>query len=291
MTTFVRIADSGSISRAARLLGLSVAMASRHLRWLEEELGVPLMRRTTRRIDLTEAGQEFLARARSLLAGLDEAKEVVRPGRGAAGRVVISMPIAFGLGRIAPLIPALLEKHPRLRVDLRFEDRQIDLLGDGIDIAIRAGARPADSPFLVARRLTTFDRVVCASPQFLARHGPIETVARLADVPCLIHGPTEATWSFETPSGPQSVVVDGRMRSNNFLALRDAVVAGAGVAWLPGWLAEDDLRRRRLTRLLEGAVMSSVEVLGLFHTQARGAGAIRAVLDHLAAELARGKSR
>lgn len=291
MTTFVRIADAGSISSAARSLGLSVAMASRHLRWLEEELGAPLMRRTTRRIDLTEAGEEFLARARSLLAGLDEAKEVVRPGRGAAGRVIISMPVAFGLGRIAPLVPALLEKHPRLRLDLRFDDRLVDLLGDGIDIAIRASTRPPDSAFIVARRLATFERVVCASPRFLAKHGPIASVAGLAEVPCLVHGPTEALWSFATPSGPQSVVVDGRMRSNNLLALRDAVVAGAGVAWFPLWLAEDDLRHHRLVRVLEGAAMSSAEIFGLFHAQTRGAGAIRAVLDYFAAELAPGKRK
>src|SRR5262245_20420454 len=93
MTTFGRIADTGSISRAARSLGLSVAMASRHLRWLEEELGVTLMRRTTRRIDLTSAGQEFALRARAILAGVDEAKDVVRPGRGAAGRVIMSAPV------------------------------------------------------------------------------------------------------------------------------------------------------------------------------------------------------
>lgn len=201
------------------------------------------------------------------------------------------MPVAFGLGRIAPLVPALLEKHPRLRLDLRFDDRLVDLLGEGVDIAIRAGTRTLDSPFIVARRLATFERVVCASPQFLAKHGPIESVAGLARVPCLVHGPTEAVWSFETRGGPQSVVVDGRMRSNNLLALRHAVVAGLGVAWLPLWLAEEDIRHHRLTRVLEGAALSSGEILGLFHTQARGAGAIRAVLDYFAEELARGKRR
>ncbi|HEX2674004.1 MAG TPA: LysR family transcriptional regulator, partial [Polyangiaceae bacterium] len=166
MTTFVRIVDAGNISRAARSLGLSVAMASRHLRWLEQELGTPLLRRTTRRVDLTEAGVEFALRARAILAGVDEAKAVVRPGRGVAGRVVLSVPPTLGLLRIAPLLPELLEKHPRLRVEIRFEDQTADLIRDGVDIAVRAGRLPPDSPFIVGRKIASFERVVCASPKF-----------------------------------------------------------------------------------------------------------------------------
>src|SRR5215468_5260457 len=142
MTSFVRIAEAGSISKAARTLGLSVAMTSRHLSSLEAELGAPLMRRTTRRIVLTDAGQEFLVRARAVLAAVDEAREAVRPGRGVAGRIVVSAPVSFGLARVAPVVRALLEKHPLLRVELRLDDRAVDLLADGIDLAIRAGSRP-----------------------------------------------------------------------------------------------------------------------------------------------------
>src|ERR1700760_2104657 len=128
MTTFVRIADAGNISRAAHSLGISVAMARRHLRWLETEVGFPLMRRTTRRVDLTAEGQEFLVRARAILAGIEETKATIRPGPGVAGRVVLSVPPSFGLGRIAPILPELLETHPRLRVEVRCEDRAVDLL-------------------------------------------------------------------------------------------------------------------------------------------------------------------
>ena len=127
LTTFVRIADAGNISRAARSLGLSVPMASRHLRWLEEELGVPLMRRTTHRLDLTEAGTELVARARVILASVEEAREIVRPGPGVAGHVVVSAPVSFGVHRLSPLLPSLFEKHPRLRVEIRLEDHVVDL--------------------------------------------------------------------------------------------------------------------------------------------------------------------
>lgn len=288
LTTFVRIAEAGSISRAARSLGLSVAMTSRQLRALEEELGVELMRRTTRRMDLTEPGEELLARARSLLAGLDEAKEVVRPGPGAAGLVVMSLPVSLGLGQIAPLLPALLDKHPRLKLELRFEDRMVDLIGDGVDVAIRAGTAPPDSPFVVARFLATFERVLCAAPAFLKAQGLIAGIDALERIPCVVQGAGPTRWSFETPEGPRSIVVDGRIRTNNVLAMREAAVAGAGVAQLPLWLVAEDLRRQRLTRVLPRAVLPAVAVYGLFHHGSRGSARIRAVLDHLADVLPRG---
>ncbi len=287
MATFVRIADSGNISRAARSLGLSVAMASRHLRWLEEEMGVALMRRTTRRLDLTDAGRDLVTRARAILAGVEEAKSAVRPGRGVAGRVVLSVPSSLGLGQISPLVPELLDQNPRLRIEMRFEDRVVDLLEDGVDLAVRAGRAPPDSPFVVARRLGTFERVVCAAPRLLAKTGRIDEVAKLARLPCVLHGTAPAQWGFQTARGLESVTVDGRLRTNNLLAVRDAVVAGLGIGWLPSWLAEADLRARRLERVLDGAEMPAVDVYALFHAQGRAGGAVRAVLDCLASELPR----
>lgn len=287
LATFVRIADAGNISRAARSLNLSVPMASRHLRWLEEELRVPLMRRTTRRVDLTEAGQELLTRARAILAGVEEVRATIRPGNGVAGRVVLSVPTSIGLGRIAPLVPALLEAHPRLRLELRFEDRAVNLLEDGVDIAIRAGRPPPDSPFVVARRLASFERVVCASPKLLKKCGPINAVAKLSELPCVVHGAPPTVWEFQTEEGPVLVAVDGRLRTNNLLAVRDATLAGAGIAWLPSWLVDDDLRARRLKLVLPGMTLLPVDVYGLFHTRARSASAVRAVLDYFASELPR----
>jgi DNA-binding transcriptional LysR family regulator len=285
MTTFIRIVDAGNISRAARSLGLSVAMASRHLRWLEDELGAPLLRRTTRRIDLTEAGLEFAPRVRAILAGVDEAKAVVRRGRGVAGRVVLSVPPTLGVRRIAPLLPALLNQHPRLRVEIRFEDRAIDLIKDGVDIAVRAGRPLPDSPFIVGRKIASFERVVCASPKFLAAHGPIDAVAKLAKLPCIVHGTPPTVWEFETPNGPESVHIDGHLRTNHLLAIREAVVAGMGVAWLPSWLVKPDILARRVKPVPVGMKLSSLDVYAIFHAQSRGATAMRAVLDYLAAEL------
>src|ERR1700691_4994451 len=127
MTTFVRIADMGSITRAARSLGLSLPMASRHLRWLEQELGTPLVHRTTRQLHLTGAGQEFASRARGLLDELDDAKQALRPGPSLAGRVVVTASNALGTYQLSPIMPSLVARHPRLRVELRLDDRDVHL--------------------------------------------------------------------------------------------------------------------------------------------------------------------
>jgi DNA-binding transcriptional LysR family regulator len=287
METFVRIADAGSISKAAKGLRLSVAMTSRHLRALEDDLGVELIRRTTRRLALTEAGSEFLVRSRAVLASANEAREVVRPGRGAAGRLVMSLPVSFGLAHVGPIFPALLEEHPRLELDLRFEDRFVDLLGDGVDLAIRAGAPPPDSPNVIARKLAIIDRVVCASPAFLAKHR-ITSVESLARVPCVVQGNT-TQWTFEPePTKAARVVsVDGRLRTNSITALREAILGSVGVGRLPLWIAHDDLSKRRLVRVLPELVLRPLDVFGMFHLGSRGSAAIHAVLDFLARELPR----
>lgn len=287
LTTFVAIADSGSISNGARALGLSVPMASRHLRALEDQLSVRLVRRTTRHLDLTEAGTELLPRARRILRELEDARQAVRPGKAASGLVVMSAPVSFGLAQLAPLIPKLLEEHPKLSIDLRFDNRVVDLVAEGVDIALRTGVPPPDSPFLVARRLATYERVLCAAPSFVERHGPVRALDALQTVPCVILGPGQQRWGFTTPEGPRSVRVEGRVRSNNVLALRDAALAGLGVAQLPLWLVRADLEAKRLVRLLQGASLPIVNVLGLVHAHARRSQALRLVQDFLAAALPR----
>lgn len=287
LTTFVCIVDSGSISSAARKLRLSVPMASRHLRALERDLGVSLLRRTTRRMDLTHAGSEFLPRARRLLAGLDEARQSVRPSKTAAGLLTLSVPVSFGLANVAPLVPELLEKHPLLSIDVRYDDRVVDLLGDGVDLALRVGVAPPDSPFVVARRLATYERIVCAAPSLLKRYGAIDDVEALLRIPCLLLGASPARWDFETPSGATSVMVTGRVCSNNVLALRSAALAGVGVAVMPAWLVSEDLRKRRLVRILRSTSLPTVSVLGLIHRDARHSNNVRLVQDFLATALPR----
>jgi DNA-binding transcriptional LysR family regulator len=285
------MAESGSISAAARALRISVPMASRRLRALEEELGAPLLRRTTRRMALTEAGTEILSRARRLLRDLEEARQAVRPSKTANGLLVVSAPVSFGLAQVAPLVSKLLEQHPKLSLELRFGDRVVDLVGDGVDLALRVGVPPPDSHFVVGRRLATYERVLCATPMFLKRHGPIDDLEMLANVECVLLGSAPTRWQFETADGPRSVMVAGRVRSNNVLALHGAALTGLGVAQLPRWLVAADLKTRRLMRILESAVLPTVTVLGIVHADARRSNALRLVQDFLAAELPRALDR
>jgi DNA-binding transcriptional LysR family regulator len=198
----------GSITRAARSLGLSLPKASRHLSWLEQELGISLVHRTTRQLHLTDAGQQFATRARALLLGLDDAKQALRPGPVLAGQVVVTAPNALGTYELSSIMPSLAARHPRLRLELRLEDRAVDLVKEGVDLAIRAGV-PPDHASLVARELATYDRVLCAAPSFLAQHGAIDSFAALAAAPCVLHGCGPAVWNFETPEGQKSIRVDG----------------------------------------------------------------------------------
>jgi DNA-binding transcriptional LysR family regulator len=287
MATFVRIAETGSISRAARSLGLSVAMASRHLRWLEEELGATLIRRTTRKLLLTDAGRELLGRARTILAGVDEARDAVRPGGGAAGRVVLAAQPAFGMVCLTPVVATLLGQHPRLHVDLRLLDRAVDFVADGIDVAVLAGQRPQGSASLVARQVGSYEILLCASPGFLAAHEPIRAVADLARVPCVIVDTGPSVWSLETKLGPESVAPRGRVHTNDLLTTHRLVLAGVGASWLPAWLAGDDLRSERLVRILPDATPPKVDVFAVFDKRARGAGAVRLVIEELTTALGR----
>jgi DNA-binding transcriptional LysR family regulator len=280
MTTFVRIAETGSITRAARSLNLSLPMASRHLRWLEQELGTALVHRTTRQLHLTGAGQEFATRARALLDELADAKQAMRPGPSLAGRVVVAAPNALGTYQLSPIMPSLAARHPRLRVELRLDDRAVDLVKEGVDLAIRAAA-PPDRASLVARELATYSRVVCAAPSFLARHGAIDSLEALAAAPCVLHGCGPAVWNFETPEGQRSITVDGPLCTNNVVIIRDAVRAGLGVAWLPNYVIDEELKDGRLVRLLPEARLPPIRVFGIMPKQARQTATVRAVLDFL----------
>jgi DNA-binding transcriptional LysR family regulator len=284
MTTFVRIAEMGSITRAARSLGLSLPMASRHLRWLEKEVGTALVHRTTRQLHLTDAGQEFATRARALLLGLDDAKQALRPGPSLTGRVVVTAPNALGTYQLSSIMPSIAARHPRIRVELRLDDRAVDLVKEGVDLAIRAAA-PPDHASLVARELATYSRVVCAAPSFLARHGTIDSLAVLAAAPWVLHGCGPALWNFETPEGPKSINVDGPLCTNNVVIIRDAILAGVGVGWLPEYVIGEELRDGRLVRLVPEAKLPPIRVFGIMPKQARQTAAVRAVLDILGAGL------
>ncbi|MEO8673662.1 MAG: LysR family transcriptional regulator [Tahibacter sp.] len=252
LTLFVRIAERGTISAAARDLDLSPALASQRIQRLERNLGVRLFQRTTRRLSLTAEGLALLERAQSLLDEFAALAQRLRRGReDIAGTLRISMSSSFGRRFVSPLLPRFLARHPEVSLHAHLSDQVIDLVAQGIDLAIRIGDLPDSS--LVARPLAVNRRVMCASPGYLRRAGVPRLPADLKRHNCLLmigQNGRQDRWSMQGPRGPVSVLVSGNFESNLGEVLRDAAVAGAGICVHSTWHIADDLRSGNLVPVL-----------------------------------------
>ncbi len=290
MRTFVRIAETGSLSRAARSLRLSLAAVSRQLSALERDLGVPLVLRTTRRLSLTEAGRAYHAEAVRVLGGVERARETVRGSRRVEGRVVVSVGVTIGLHAVVPLLPGLASRHPGLVVDLLLEDRTQDLVRDGVDLAVRVGESLVDSTSIVAQRVGSFRRVLVAAPAYLQARGTPRAMAELPRHATLVQPqlePGAGVWRLSGPDGTEAVRVEGRLACNAPLALRELALAGLGVALLPDWLVAQDLAAGTLRRVLPALASPEVPVSALYRVEQRGWPRLRPVLEALRAGLGR----
>ena len=236
---FSAIAESGSLSAAARRLGLAPMTVSRRLASLEGELGVRLFHRTTRSVSLTAEGETFLPFATKLLEASEGARVSLKSNAGAASGVLkVTAPTVFGQAVIMPLIPTLLEEHPALRVDLTLSDSIVDIVGLGIDVAVRISTL-RDST-LIARPLAPNPRVLCASPMYLERHGiPATMDALLSHRRIALHG--MPFWPFMRDGETVSMRAEGVFSANSVEAVRTASRQGLGVAMLTYWDIRDDL--------------------------------------------------
>ncbi|VVE71272.1 LysR family transcriptional regulator [Pandoraea captiosa] len=246
---FVRVAALGNVSAAGRERGLSPATASTRLAQLEGVLGARLLHRTTRRVALTQEGEVFLAQAQALLAA--EAQALASVGQGFAapqGLLRVSCSSSFARQHISPALPEFLARYPGISLDFRLTDRVVDLLEEGVDMAIRVGAL-RDST-LIARKLAANRRTLCASPAYLAAHGTPRHPSDLTQHECLTLG-EQRDWRFLTPGGPLSVRVAGRLVSDNGEVLRDAVLAGLGIALKSTWDVAVHLQRGELVPVLQ----------------------------------------
>jgi DNA-binding transcriptional LysR family regulator len=253
LDTFARVIEAGSISRAALRLGVDKSVVSRQIAKLEAELGARLLQRTTRRLALTEIGEQVLQQARVIQEALQNIEQMTDAYRQeVSGRLRISCSMA-SRRVLVPLVLAFGERHPQVQVVLRSDDRLVDLLAEQIDVAIRVA--PLDDSTLVARKLADSSRVCVAAPAYLARHGEPQTPSDLAAHRCVVYcNDTRAfdQWRFDGPAGRETVAVSGRLQMNDGGAVADAAVAGAGVAVLDALIVREDLRSGALQAVLPG---------------------------------------
>lgn len=284
METFVRVVEMGSLSGAARRTGQSLAAVSRQLAALEAELGGALVVRTTRKLSITEAGRAFHERSLRVLAEVDAARHVVRGDRAMRGRLVVSAPVSLGIQR-AELFLALTTAHPSLTIDLRLEDRIVDLVAEGIDVAIRVGVAPPDTGTYVAHTLGPVRRVLVASPRWLARHGRPRHPSTLASHPALLHLPAGGdgdTWALRSEGGEDArIPMRGTLRSNALVVLRDLAIAGHGVAMVADFLATEALASGALERVLPTWEGPRATAYAVHPAVLRGSAKMRALVEHV----------
>lgn len=281
IAVFARAAALGNLSAAARDLALSTSTASARLQRLEDQLGTRLLHRTTRRLSLTGDGERFLEHAEQLLATSEQAMQSV--GRGAEaprGPLRVTAPASFGRQHVSPAIPAFLATYPDITLDLRLTDRVVSLIDSGIDVALRMGALPDST--LVARPLAPSHRVICASPDYLSRHGTPRHPEDLRAHNCLVLG-DQSTWRFDTPLGETAIAVHGNLRADNGEVIRDAVLAGMGIALKSTWDVAPHLRRGNLVTVLdEYPVVPAVSIWAVYPSRHLVPAKTRAFVDFFA---------
>ncbi len=248
---FAQAAEAGSFSEAGRRLGMAPSSVSRQVAALEDSVGAQLMHRTTRKLTLTEAGRLYFERVSRILAELDEASAAVSHLEAAPrGMLHVNAPPAFGVRHIAPAMPDFLARFPEVRIELTLTDSFVNLLEVGADLAIRVGELEDSS--LIARRLAPNRRILCASPDYLARAGTPECPQDLAAHNCLVytrhHG--DVNWNLGGPDGLEEVRVSGNLRTNDAEAVHAAALGGLGIALLPSWVVGAEVQSGRLVAVL-----------------------------------------
>ena len=253
LETFVRVVDRGGFSAAAQDLRISRAMVSRHVQELEARLGARLLHRTTRRVSLTEAGQVYYDRSAHLLADLASAdSEVGELHTRPRGLLRINGPVVFGSLHLSAAVADYMAAFPEVKIELTLNDRTVDLVEEGFDLAIRIG-RLADSS-LMARRLAPCRLVIVASPDYLARRGTPQEPGDLTKHDCIryMYGEGGDVWHFQGPDGKLAVRVQGQLRTNNGDAMRIAASRGMGIAVIPSFIVSEELANGALVPLLKG---------------------------------------
>ena len=288
MAVFEATARTGSIAGAARLSDMTPSQASKHLAALEAELGVLLLKRSTRQLTLTPEGETYLHRCRRILAEVREADDEARSHTGVvSGTLRVTAPVAFGALHLGPVIAAFLARHPRVSLQVTLDDRYGDLHADAVDVALRIG-RLADSS-LVARRLGACHMALCAAPGYVAASGPFDVPADLSGQPLLAFSEAVSApdWTLRDAQGRRHRVAGvPRLSANNVQVLAAAAVAGAGIVFAPTFVLGPLLRSGELVRVLPEYEADPLDISVVYPTRVYLPATVRAFVDHLVDTLA-----
>lgn len=284
MRTFVRVVDTGSFIEAARRMNSARSAVSRRVAELEARLGVQLLKRTTRRVSLTEAGQLFYRRCQRILAELEDSERAVASEHHEIqGLIRIATPLSFGQRHLSPLLDEFLQQHPGLRVDINLNDSMINLMAEEMDLGIRIGKLEDSS--MVARRLAPVNLLVCASPAYLEEHGEPETPEALTRHWGLDYSniPEGQMWQFTDQNGSTTAVkIPYRMRANNGDVLLNAAIDGLGIIISPSFIAHEAIARQQLVPILCDYDVGNANIYAIYPAQRHLPRRVRALIDFLA---------
>jgi LysR family transcriptional regulator for bpeEF and oprC len=285
METFVRVVETGSLSRAAKALGLPRSSVTMTMQRLEHHLGVQLLHRSTRRLGLTEEGELYLERCRAILLEVRAAEDSLRPDGRVSGRLRVDMPPVIGRSIILPALGSFRERYPDVDMAIGMNDRLVDLVQEGVDCVIRTG-RLSDSS-LITRRVGSYRWVVCASPDYLERHGEPRNVAALADHVLLgyssAHNGRPDKWVMTEGDASHTIEPRGGLVVDETFALLDLALEGFGLARLSDFIVADDIASGRLREVLGQCHSDHVPISLLFPPSRQASPPVRAFIDWVGA--------
>jgi len=287
MLLFVHAVDHGSFSATARALALTPSAVSKRIGRLEDRLGVRLLNRSTRRTTLTEAGEALYRRCARIATEITEAEALAASmGEQVRGTLTVAATVAFGKAQLMPLIPEFLAQHPELKLSLELTDRAVDLAQDQLDVAIRFTEQVSDTA-VVARKLASNRRVICAAPAYLERHGAPERPEELLRHNCLRLStvPIWNDWELGEGKAKRVYRVKGSLEVNSADAVYHAALAGLGIARLSSYLVGPDIRAGRLVRLLPAYCQEDSSILAIYLARRNLPAKVRAFIDFLAERL------
>jgi DNA-binding transcriptional LysR family regulator len=286
MKVFVAVVDAGSFAAAAGKLDMSRAMASKYVMNLEDHLGTRLLNRTTRRLSVTESGSVFYERSVQIISDVTEAEQVA--GHMSAvprGILKITMPLSYGQHRLGPVIADYVRQYPQVKLDISFSDHKADLIEEGFDLAIRIGTLPGSG--LIARKLGSGRVIVCASPDYLKRHGTPQTPEDLARHSCLGYTLSNSgdEWRLQRQGEEAAIRIAGPIRADNGDMLRLAALSGAGLIFQPHFIVSEDLQAGRLVQVLADYASAELGIYAIYPSRKHLSAKVRTFVDFLAGRL------